>query len=347
MCKHPLKAFQYGLHEKSGKPNYIIAPYQCKYIDVDIHDVPHKMYNEPVRSQLTKSIITSFLEIPCGKCIECRLTYARQWANRCQVEADQYEKNCFITLTYSDDYIHFNTFTDPVTGELKKSPTLVKRDIQNFMKRLRKKYGAGIRFFACGEYGETTHRPHYHLILFNHDFNDKKLFKVSRGNPYYISDELSDLWPFGFSMIGDVSWQSCNYVARYITKKQYKKKNEEKDCIIYNYEPEFVLMSRKPGIGLKYYEDNKQDFIRFNGVYLQNGRLFTPPRYFNKKLEIDFGSEYLEKKERNKKIFNDQSILKDELTDLNYLERLQVEEDILLKKTKILHRNGADPLGVL
>uniref|UniRef100_UPI0040482461 rolling circle replication-associated protein n=1 Tax=Shewanella sp. TaxID=50422 RepID=UPI0040482461 len=150
--------------------------------------------------------------LPCGQCVGCRLEHSRQWAIRCVHEAQLHQDNCFITLTYNDDYL-------PENG------TLVKRDFQLFMKRLRKKYPHAVRYYQCGEYGSKTHRPHYHACLFGHDFKDKTLWqKGSDGTPLYISSSLQDLWSsdghsIGFSTIGTVTFQSAAYVARYIMKK--------------------------------------------------------------------------------------------------------------------------------
>ena len=107
------------------------------------------------------------VNLPCGQCVGCRLERSRQWAMRCVHESQLYEKNCFITLTYNNDFIPPGN-------------TLVVKHFQDFMKRLRKKYGDGIRFFHCGEYGEKTGRPHYHAILFNHDFDDKYYWRTTK-----------------------------------------------------------------------------------------------------------------------------------------------------------------------
>lgn len=115
--------------------------------------------------------------LPCGQCIGCRLEHSRQWAIRCLHEASLHEHNCFLTLTFDDEH-------------LPKSESLDVRDLQLFMKRLRKEYGKGIRFYACGEYGEKYYRPHYHLCLFNHDFHDKYLWKMSNDKPLYRSKSL-------------------------------------------------------------------------------------------------------------------------------------------------------------
>ena len=100
------------------------------------------------------------VDLPCGQCIGCRLERSRQWAIRCVHEASLHERNCFITLTYRDECL-------PTNGSLDLDA------FQKFMKRLRRRFGEGVRFFHCGEYGENFGRPHYHAILFNLDFSDK------------------------------------------------------------------------------------------------------------------------------------------------------------------------------
>ena len=148
------------------------------------------------------------LTLPCGQCVGCRLERSRQWAIRCVHEASMHKKNCFITLTFDNQH-------------LPKDGSLDVRDFQLFMKRVRKRFGTNIRFYHCGEYGEKLGRPHYHACLFNFDFEDKILWKEINGQKLYISQSLSELWPFGFSTIGEVTYQSAAYVARYIMKNQW------------------------------------------------------------------------------------------------------------------------------
>ena len=94
-------------------------------------------------------------------------------------------------------------------------------DAARFMKRLRKKYGSQVRFFHCGEYGDLNKRPHYHAILFGVDFaHDRKLWSQKDGMKLFTSESLEKLWPYGFCTIGQVTFESCAYVARYIMKKQ-------------------------------------------------------------------------------------------------------------------------------
>ena len=124
--------------------------------------------------------------LPCNQCIGCRLTYSRNWAIRCIHEAQMHKQNCFITLTFN-----------PESLEGRGKQSVIKRDYQLFMKRLRKKYGNGIRYFHCGEYGEQHKRPHYHALLFGHDFADKTIWSVKKDIKLYVSKELQELWPLG------------------------------------------------------------------------------------------------------------------------------------------------------
>lgn len=233
------------------------------------------------------------IEIACGQCIGCRLERSRQWAIRCIHEASLHENNCFITLTFSPEHL-----------EKRENPwSLDVRDYQLFMKRLRKRYGDKIRFFHCGEYGEKHARPHYHACLFNFDFPDKELWRVVNGNRLYISKSLSELWPFGFSTIGDVTFESAAYVARYIMKKvtgdlaedHYKTiiADEETGEIIEEIErkPEYTTMSRRPGIGKEWFEQYETDVYPSDFVVI-NGKKMRPPKYYDKLYEQTRPYEY-------------------------------------------------------
>lgn len=189
---------------------------------------------------------------------------------RCMHEASLYRDNCFVTLTYSPENL-------PAGG------TLVLPHFQMFMKRLRKRFGPGIRYYACGEYGEVLQRPHYHALLFNHDFADKRFYGGRNGNSLFTSASLSELWPFGFSVIGDVSFESAGYVARYCMKKVTGKKAEA------HYDgrsPEFAVMSRGSkrlgtgGIGRGWYERFKSDVYPLDRVVVR-GHPTRPPRFYD------------------------------------------------------------------
>lgn len=206
------------------------------------------------------------ITLPCGKCIGCRIDYSRMWAVRCMHESELHASNCFLTLTYSDDSL-------PSGG------SLVKRDLQLFFKRLRKQLGSvKVRYYAAGEYGESLLRPHYHIILFGHDFaEDRVLWKVSHGSKLYRSSLLEQCWPYGYSLVADVNYKTCAYVARYVTKKIGGKLA---DSHYAGLQPEFSVMSRRPGIARdwinKYIDDvYPADYVVMDGIKLR------PPRYYD------------------------------------------------------------------
>lgn len=230
--------------------------------------------------------------VPCGQCVGCRLERSRQWATRCVHEAQLYERNCFITLTYDDDHL---------PGDL----SLNLAHFQKFMKRLRKRFGDGIRFFHCGEYGENFGRPHYHAIIFNLDFDDRVLFSQRAGVNLYTSEMLSSLWPYGFCSIGDVTFDSAAYVARYCMKKVTGKDADDHYTFIHpvtgaviHRSPEYTTMSRRPGIGKgwldKFFDDVfPGDFVVVNGVKCR------PPRFYDNVYDVlQSGDSFLNKKAR-------------------------------------------------
>lgn len=155
----------------------------------------------------SKKGVQDSLELPCGQCIGCRLERSRQWAMRCMHEASLYDQNSFITLTYDDSNI-------PNGGSLNYD------DFQRFMKRLRKYAGVRLRFYMGGEYGEQLSRPHYHACIFGYDFPDKIYYKkTSSGERIHTSKILQKLWPYGLSSVGNVTFESAAYIARYCVQK--------------------------------------------------------------------------------------------------------------------------------
>jgi len=180
-----------------------------------------------------------------------------------------HSQNSFITLTYRDEELTWGV----------ERPTLVPVDLQLFWKRLRKKYGNGIRYFACGEYGERFSRPHYHACIFGLDFEDKKYISTENGNKIYRSDALSDLWPYGNNVIGDVSFESAAYVARYIMAK--KLGETESYYSEQSIEPEFVRMSRRPGIGSTYLQKWKRDIFPSDSIVIRGVECQAPKYYLS------------------------------------------------------------------
>lgn len=271
-CFFPMQAFRSKHLTKNGK----------RGITFDVRD----------------SFSSEIISLPCGQCKACRLERSRQWAIRCMHEASLYSSNCFITLTYSSE-------------NLPKGNSLVLKDFQDFMKRLRKKYGNGIRFYHCGEYGEKYGRPHYHALLFGHDFADKRLFKVSSsGEKLYRSVSLEVLWPFGYSSIGAVTFDSAAYVARYVMKKINGKLADAgfylvDDIVdsdtgeVFSRKPEYNTMSRgckslkTGGIGKAWLDKYRSDVYPHDNVILK-GRKMRPPKYYDRVYEHDYPDDFAE-----------------------------------------------------
>jgi hypothetical protein len=265
--------------------------------------------------------------LPCGQCIGCRLKYSQEWAVRLMHENQMHEESCFVTLTMNDEYL-----------QSRKNPlSLDKTEFQRFMKRLRKKYGKKIRFFHCGEYGEKNRRPHYHAILFGVDFEDKELFQTRDEIRLYTSETLAKLWPYGFVTIGEVTMESCAYVARYVTKK-VKGKDAENHYIRWDpltgegipIEPEYATMSRKPGIGKEWFDKYKSDVYPHDYVVIKKHKI-RPPRFYDNQLS----EEELEqlKKKRQEEL--------PEVIDKydENMDRLWVEEAVKENRLKILIRD--------
>ena len=252
-CYHPIKAYRSKALTVNGKRSLV--------------------FNQ-------KDSTGDVLEIPCGQCIGCRLERSRQWAVRISNEASLYDQNCFITLTYAPEYL-------PEGG------SLVLEHFQKFLKRLRKKYGKSIRFFHCGEYGEQLGRPHYHACILNFDFPDKYHYRTTaRGDRIFRSPSLEQLWPFGNSEIGTVTFESAAYVARYCTKKvtgslaenHYSRLDAETGEII-QLKPEYVTMSRRPGIGAPWLEKFSRDVYNHD-LMVSRGHVMRPPRFYDNRFEI-------------------------------------------------------------
>ncbi len=211
------------------------------------------------------------VKIPCGQCIGCRLERARQWSLRCMHEASLHNVNSFITLTYDAENLPMNNMNSGYT--------LHYEDVQLFMKRLRIKFKQfKIRFYMCGEYGELMQRPHYHILLFGFDFADKAEYKKNEGHTLYTSKVLDKVWGLGKCWIGNVTYDSANYVARYILKKI----SGEKAIKHYNGNiPEFTNMSRRPGIASDYIMKNLEGVYNSDSCIVK-GKEVKPAKYYDK-----------------------------------------------------------------
>lgn len=205
------------------------------------------------------------LKLPCGKCPECQKDYYTNWATRGYYELKKWQSSIFITLTYSEE-------------NLPKDKSLSKCEVQRFIKRVKKHFGScrsnPIRQTYCGEYGSITQRPHYHVILYNCEFSDKRPHRKSEtGHDIFTSATLQKLWPYGFSEFGYATPASVAYIYKYILKKKTRKEKKqplviEVDGFTYEVAHEFVESSRNPGIGahLKESESIKKGYLSVDGV---------------------------------------------------------------------------------
>jgi hypothetical protein len=262
-CYKPLTGFRSQDLTSSGKRKIVFNPAHALGYSIGIHPKPES--------------------IPCGQCIGCRLARSGDWALRIMHESSLYSDNSFITLTYDDSH-------------LPSDQSLHVSDFQKFMKRLRRSHVTSddnrIRFFHCGEYGDQFGRPHYHCILFNYDFADKQHFTNRDDNKLYTSETLSKLWPFGFSSIGDVSFSSAAYVARYCMKKVTGPDADEHYQVVHpgtgeviQRKPEYVTMSRRPGIAKAWYDQYSSDCFPKDYISFE-GRKLRPPRYYTSQFEV-------------------------------------------------------------
>lgn len=213
------------------------------------------------RDGLTHATLT----LPCGKCLGCRMEYARQWAVRCDHELRLHEVSSFLTLTYDEEFVPYSP-----SG----LQTLVIEDTQKFWKRLRLEVGK-LRYFMCGEYGSKTLRPHYHALVFGWSPGDRLFYGDSKGGaPMYTSRLLDQVWGLGRCTVQDADWNTANYVARYVTKKQVDRDDGSDDR-----RPEFLTMSRRPGIGSAFASEYLEGWFS-QGFLVSNGHRMKPPRYY-------------------------------------------------------------------
>ena len=331
-CYHPIKAYRARRLNPSGKRGIVFN------IKDGYEDMP--------------------VELPCGQCMGCRLEHSRQWAIRMMHEASQYENNCFITLTYDNEHL-------PPDGSLQLShfQDFFKRFRKKFVPKCPYKKGDSrrkpwleehqIRFYHCGEYGSKFGRPHYHIAIFNFDFSDKKFYKtLPSGFPCYISESLASLWTFGIHQIGAMSFESAAYIARYITKKitgtkPFVRKNPETGKIeeyenaeefyqVINYEtgevtyrrPEYSTMSRRPGIGKRWFDKYKGDIYPHDFIVVR-GKKMKVPKYYDGCYELENPEEFSKLKYRRK-----QAAILSPITS----DRLEVMEKVRQSKTKLLIR---------
>lgn len=317
-CNYPMLAIPSGT-SKSGKTKYsMLGRYD--------HDL--------------LAAYPDAIKLPCGKCSGCRAAKCREWADRMILELDHSGDAVFLTLTYSDSCLP--VFLNVETGQCE--PTLLKRDLQLFMKRLRKKFrDRELRYYACGEYGSKTHRPHYHMILYGvslQDFPDLASRGTNElGDLFFSSDFLAnEVWKNGFCLLSSVSWNTMAYVARYVKKKDYGLAGDEYTNRIA--QPEFSVMSRDPGIGMYYIQDHP-DFADTSKYFIGTDRgsveVYFPKAFlsFLERTDPDF---YAQLKDQRRHAALDQELCKLWQTDLSSMELDEIQEKKIERTSDFLDK---------
>ena len=333
-CYHPLYAINYGIKE-NGKIKLIFC----------------KNENDKIKAEQSGTLV----KVPCGKCIGCNLDKSSNKADQIMLEAKYYKNNCVVHLTYDDEHLPKNKGVDLKTGEIIESETLQPKDVQDFLKRLRKTYvkgryqgknftkQIGIRTAYCGEYGEQKGRPHYHMILFNFKPHDIRYWSKSKSNyNTYKSDIMTKLWGKGIVDVNDLSREMAEYIGRYVTKK-WKGSTAKETYEIVGKVPEFYHCSNRPGLGYKFFQEKKNTIYATDEIFitsLKGTRTKKPPKYFDKLLEREDPPTLEEIKARRKeraKERMDTMLAQTGITEEEYQIR---QEEARYEKVKALKRKN-------
>ena len=355
-CYRPLWGYAYPIdHPKYGQ--YKILPVTRNNCDLQREiNSQGKVWS----FDRDTGLVYDLIRIPCGKCIGCKLDYAREWSARIVMESLDYpDRSLFVTLTYDDDHLpcYIEDSKQLYHGvDLAKrygvirGATLFKKDVQDWLKRLRftvfynydECNRLPIRYYLAGEYGSKGHRPHYHVCLFGLP-NDLVQEGVSKlGDPLFQSQLINETWSQGFTVVGRLNASTASYTARYTLKKAQGQDDSYNDAL--GIEREFVCMSRRPGIGLNFYNKNKDEIYKSDEIILpaiskDKSNIVRPPRYFDILYSI-------EDPKRMAKIKSDRNIARDLLNlnelngvQLNEVDYLELKENIRADKIKKLIRD--------
>lgn len=207
------------------------------------------------------------------------------------------------------------------------------------MKRLRRPLPPGtVSYFMCGEYGESSRRPHYHACLFGLRFPDQAFYKKGKdGSPIYTSASLQQLWPMGFCTVGAVTFESAAYCARYVMKKvtgptaaaHYQVIVPETGELV-QLVPEYVAMSLKPAIAKGWYSDFSEDVYPDDFVVIR-GKKMKPPKYYDRLHDLEDPIAHADIKEERAKYAVSQKAN-------STPERLSVREEVKLSQIASLKR---------
>lgn len=302
---------------------------------------------------LKKGMHKQYQTIPCGHCWACKLNYSAQWATRNTLEAQEHDNNYFITLTYDDMHLPiYKYFTDGENyfeNDGTWNGTLEPEDVHTFINTLRKYFErqgvTGIKYYYCGEYGENTLRPHYHMLLFGapldpanwHDFHMDERYKM-----HWKDSQIEKWWNKGMIDVAEIEWSSAAYVSRYCMKKLTDEPKSETFYAQQGKIKEFIRMSRNPGIGMTYFNLNKEKIYENDEMIMKtvkgNTGAFKPPKAFDKKFKELHPEQWPKIQESRKQAAERSRHLEYELSDYTDLKRMEIKADKLNQIAKELPR---------
>lgn len=231
----------------------------------------------PLTFRRSDGLAHTAMQVPCGKCLGCQADKALSWALRCYHESSQYNQNCFVTLTYDDEHL---------------PPHLLKDDLQKFIKEVRRTHE--VRYYACGEYGSKTNRPHYHLLMFGQDFKNGSEIQID--DELYTAPYLSETWNKGMVCVADFTMATACYVAGYVSKKIGRDDDDS-----------FHLMSRRPGIGFDWLRRYYGDILATDSVTC-DGQEYPVPKAYIRWAEENLDDILVGVKERRQERMRSMSI---------------------------------------
>lgn len=268
--------------------------------------------------------------VPCGKCVFCKIARSKDWSVRIMHETHYHLHNIFLTLTYDEEHL-------PIDGGL------IKDELSNFIKRLRKYTNQKIRYYGCGEYGEVNGRPHYHVIIFG---MNEKSFELQ---PYQLHNSKTGkwencykhkAWKKGDIHIGNVEYDSARYVADYCQKTYYGEMIEE---IYGNLQQPYARFSK--GLGKQWAIDNEKYLKQKLGCTI-NGREVGINKYYRNILEIEGSEMQVENRRRklNEKLTNEEIMERSLITKLTMETSrgtdLKVELDKIYQQRELNHKKS-------
>lgn len=309
--------------------------------------------------------VQRIMQIPCGHCWACFLNKAADWATRCMFEAQRWENNYWITLTYDEDHlpiaewIKYKKYEDNKewhweilenTGdESWQDGTVQIEELQRFINTMRKDFErrghTGIRYFAAAEYGSENHRPHYHIIFFNLPLRLDEFYDAHLDNRTHSfswkSKEIDKWWKQGIAEVTEVEWCNCAYTARYNSKALIDGAKKQEEYAKQGKLKEFITMSRRPGIGNNYFNENMSKIYENDEIIIQtfNGScVVKPPKAWDKKFKELFPEAFEDLKRNRLEAMDRAQQLKRELSNYSDYERLKIDTEEIMRKGELLIR---------